>query len=48
MAIKIITDSSADIPADEIKQLNVSVIPLRTVFDDKEYLDNETMTNEQF
>lgn len=48
MAIKIITDSSADIPADEIKQLNVSVIPLRTVFGDKEYLDNVTMTNEQF
>ena len=46
--IKIITDSASDILQDEAKQLNISVLPLKTIFSDGEYLDGVNLSHQQF
>jgi len=37
--IAVVTDSAADLPADEIDRLAIHVVPLRLFFDDEEFLD---------
>lgn len=46
--IKIITDTSADITAQEAKELGLVVIPFKTMFGSEEYLDGVTLTNTEF
>ena len=48
MGVKIITDTSADIPAEEAAQLGLEVIPFKTMFGTEEYLDGVTLQNEEF
>lgn len=47
MAIKIITDSAADLPKDIINRYNIQVLPLYVYLDDKEFFDGETLTTDQ-
>jgi DegV family protein with EDD domain len=47
--IKIVTDSTADIPADLVRDLGITVIPLNVIFsEDESYEDGVTLTAEQF
>ncbi|MCL2717674.1 MAG: DegV family protein [Lachnospiraceae bacterium] len=48
MSIKIITDSTTELSPKEAKELDVAVIPLKTLFGEKEYLDGIDFTPEQF
>ena len=48
MSIKIITDSTSDIGLAEARSLGISVVLLKTVFEDGEYLDGVDLTAEEF
>ena len=48
MAVRIICDSSADISMSIAKSNNISVLPLKTIIDGKEYLDGVELTPTEF
>ncbi len=48
MAIKIIVDSTSDIPADLIEKHGIEVVPLTVNFEDKCYLDKIEITSQEF
>ena len=48
MGIKIITDSTADISQEEAKKWNIVVVPLKSVFGEKAYLDGIDLSPEEF
>ena len=48
MAVKLISDSACDISQSEAKELNITVLPLKTMIDGVEYLDGVTITTQEF
>ena len=48
MAIRIITDSASDIYQSEAKQMNIDVLPLKTIFGTEDYLDGVNLSHEEF
>lgn len=48
MSVKLISDSASDMTQREAKELDVIILPLRTVIDGVEYLDGVTITTEEF
>ena len=48
MSIRIITDSACDITQAEARELNLTVIPLKTIFGEQEYLDGVTLDHQSF
>lgn len=48
MSIRIITDSSSDLPKEVIEQYNIKVVPLRILIDGKSYYDNQDITPTEF
>lgn len=48
MPVRIVTDSSADLPADEVARLGLEVVPLSIRFGDQEYTDGVDLTVAQF
>ena len=48
MAVKIVTDSSAGLPAQIVKELDLTVIPALVCFGEESYRDGVDMTTEQF
>nr|MCR5145156.1 DegV family protein [Lachnospiraceae bacterium] len=48
MAIKIITDSGADMPLELAKELGVTVLPITVRFGDEEYRAGYDLTNDRF
>ena len=48
MTVKIITDSTSDITAEEGAKLGITVIPLTVMFGREAYLDRVTITTEEF
>ncbi len=48
MPVRIVTDSSADLSADEVAQLGVEVVPLSIRFGDEEYTDGVDLSVAQF
>lgn len=48
MAIKIIIDSTSDIPSDLIEKHGIEVVPLTVNFEDKCYLDKIEITSQEF
>jgi DegV family protein with EDD domain len=48
MTVKIITDSTSDITAEEGAELGITVIPLTVMFGREAYLDRETITTDEF
>jgi DegV family protein with EDD domain len=48
MTVKIVTDSVADIPAEVVAELGISVIPVIVRFGEETYRDGIDITNEQF
>ena len=48
MSIRIITDSASDITQAEAREQTLTVIPLKTIFGEQEYLDGVTLDHETF
>lgn len=48
MPVKIVTDSTADIPADLVQQLGIEVVPLKVRFGTQEFLDGVDLSSEEF
>lgn len=46
--VKIVTDSSAQITDEELKQYGITIVPLTVMIDDTVYIDRDTITNETF
>lgn len=48
MTVKIVTDSLGDIPADIVKKLDITVVPIQVLFGTESFRDGVDMTTEQF
>ncbi|MDD2251944.1 MAG: DegV family protein [Dehalococcoidales bacterium] len=48
MSIKIVTDSTADIPADIAKQLNITIVPIYILFGTQSYRDGLDISHKTF
>ena len=48
MSVQIIVDSAADMDKEIVAQEHLTVVPLKTIFGDEEYLDGVTITAQQF
>jgi DegV family protein with EDD domain len=48
MTVKIITDSMADLPAELMKSLDITVIPINVLFGTASYRDGVDLTSDQF
>lgn len=48
MMVKIVTDSTCDIPADLLRELGVTVVPIYVVFGDKSYRDKLDLNEDEF
>jgi DegV family protein with EDD domain len=48
MTIRIVTDSTCDLPQDVIEEFGITVVPLYINIDDRGYLDGVDLTREQF
>ncbi len=48
MSVQIVIDSACDLPRDTAQNLGLHFLSMRTIFEDREYLDGVTMTGEQF
>ena len=48
MAVQIITDSTSDLTAEELKEMNVQMIHMRVIFEDGVYTDGIDITKDQF
>ncbi len=48
MAIRIITDSTSDIPVENQAVLDISIVPLSVIFEGKKYTDGIELKKEQF
>ncbi|MCF2936924.1 DegV family protein [Paenibacillus alkaliterrae] len=46
--VRIVTDSTADIPAEIRERLGISMVPLKVIFGEETYLDAVTIDNERF
>ena len=48
MAVKVVTDSTADLPPEVIKELDIRVVPLIVLFGDEAYKDGVEITRDEF
>ncbi len=48
MAVKIVTDSSADLPVQVVQEMGITVVPLYVRFGDKVYRDRVDISEEEF
>lgn len=48
MAIRIITDSTSDIPIEQQEHLGIDIVPLSVIFEGKTFTDGIELKNEQF
>lgn len=48
MGVKILTDSTCDMPKDLAKELGVTIVPLRVLFGEESFLDGEEITSAEF
>lgn len=48
MSVRIICDSASDMTKEIAQKWDVTVLPLKTIFGDKEYLDGVTMSHQEF
>lgn len=48
MSVRIITDSACDLTKAQADALNLTVLPLKTIFGEEEYLDGVTLSHRQF
>jgi len=48
MTIRIVTDSACDIPQALVEKYDITIVPLTFSFGDKEFIDRESLTTEEF
>ncbi|MDO5519423.1 MAG: DegV family protein [bacterium] len=48
MSIRIICDSASDITREQAEKWGVTILPIKTIFGDQEYLDGVTMDHKEF
>src|SRR3954465_7656406 len=48
MAVRIVTDSSCDLTADEAEELGIDIVPLSIRFGDKEFTDRVDLSVDEF
>ena len=48
MSVCVVTDSTADIPSETLDELGISVVPLKVIFGDEEFIDGVTMQAPEF
>src|SRR2546425_4625924 len=48
MAVRIVTDSTADIPQEQAQALGITVVPLTVIFGEEAYLDGVELDNAGF
>lgn len=48
MSVRIICDSASDITQEQAKELGITVLPLKTIWEGEEYLDGVTMKTKEF
>ena len=48
MAVKIVTDSTSDLPADLAEDLGITIVPANVYFGANEYKDGVDMTGDEF
>ncbi len=48
MAVKVVTDSTSDIPSRLLKELDITVVPMYVMFGTKSYLDGIDISEEEF
>lgn len=48
MSIKIVTDSTSDLPENLVKEFGVSIVPLKVLFGEEVYRDRFDFTNKEF
>lgn len=48
MGVRVVTDSSCDLPVDRARELGIEIVPLTIRFGSKEYVDRVELTNEEF
>ena len=48
MTVRVVSDSTCDIPAALVAELGISIVPLTVRFGDEEFLDGIDITSEQF
>lgn len=48
MAVRIITDSTSDISLEQAKKMNITIVPLKVIFSDKEYKEGTEITIDGF
>ena len=46
--VYIVTDSTADLTEEEVKQFEISIVPMSISIDDENYIDGVTITKEEF
>lgn len=46
--VKVVTDSTADLPPELVAELGITVVPLQVIFGDKAYRDGPDISSEQF
>ena len=46
--VYIVTDSTADLTEEEVKQFEISIVPMNISIDDKNYIDGVTITKDEF
>ncbi len=47
-SVAIVTDSIADIPAEQVEDLNISVVPAILIIEGRSYIDGEEISREEF
>lgn len=47
MAVKVVTDSVADLPDEVVKELDIEVVPILVRFGDKLYRDGIDLTSDE-
>ena len=48
LRVYIVTDSTADLTEEEVKQFEISIVPMNISIDDENYIDGVTITKEEF
>ena len=46
--VYIVTDSTADLTEEEVKQFEISIVPMNISIDDENYIDGVTITKDEF
>ena len=46
--VYVVTDSTADLTEEEVKQFEISIVPMNISIDDENYIDGVTITKEEF